>query len=42
METIDPETTTTPNNSSNNIPNVKKSMKKRNLGLCNQELLKLT
>ena len=41
METIDPETTTTPNNSSNNIPNVKKSMKKRNLGLCNQELLKL-
>ena len=42
MENVEQETTTiTPNNSSNNVPTVKKSMKKRNLGLCNQELLKL-
>ena len=51
METVESETTTTPNNSSNNVVQVtsqgednsllKKSMKKRNLGLCNQELLQL-
>ena len=41
MENTEPETTNTPNNSSNNVPSVKKSMKKRNLGLINKELLKL-
>ena len=50
METTEPETTATPNNSSNNVPQVsprsdelqqKKTLKKRNIGLVNQELLKL-
>ena len=48
MENLEQENATTPNNSSNNIPQLspdntqtKKSLKKRNLGICNQELLKL-
>ena len=51
MESNEPEQNVTPNNSSNNVPQVgerqeegfqpKKSLKKRNLGYCNQELLKL-
>ena len=49
MESNEPEQNVTPNNSSNNVPQVgerqeegfqpKKSLKKRNLGYCNQELL---
>ena len=51
MESIEGEQTPTPNTSSNNMPQVgstpddsflpKKSLKKRNLGYCNQEILKL-
>ena len=50
MESLEQEIATTPNNSSNNVPQlspnqdslqIKKTMKKRNIGLCNQELLKL-
>jgi hypothetical protein len=51
METVESEVTPGQNDSSNNViqmtPNqedssqMKRSMKKRNMGLCNQEILKL-